>query len=183
MKPVLCAKCHSSNALGAPGLPGFKSVSLDMHGWHNGVDRASDATCYSCHPGEITQCLRTAIGGMGYLGSTPSCQTGLCHGGMSGMGNPNRIPWVDEPNCVQCHGSNYSIGQDLYRNSRGHGGVYCAGCHNSHHAWWPSKLWADDMQPAYLQRSPMGIGGCGVCHTKPKIGDNPHVTYSLTGGK
>jgi hypothetical protein len=50
MQPVLCAKCHSSNALGAPGTPGVKSISLAMHGWHNGVDRASDGTCYSCHP-------------------------------------------------------------------------------------------------------------------------------------
>jgi hypothetical protein len=62
-QPVLCAKCHSSNALGVPGLPGLKTVSLAMHGWHNGVDLASDATCYSCHAGEITQCLRTSIGG------------------------------------------------------------------------------------------------------------------------
>jgi len=176
MQPVLCAQCHSSNALGAPGLPGVKSVSLAMHGWHN-PDRAPDATCYSCHPGELTQCLRTGIGGMGYLGTTPSCQTGLCHGGISGMGDPNRNPWVTEPNYEQCHGSNYSTGGELYRHAKGHGGVYCAACHNSPHVWWPSKNWADNIQPSKLQKSPTSIGNCSVCHTNKLTGDNPHVTY------
>ncbi len=177
MKPVLCASCHPSNALNKPGVPGVKSVSLAMHGWHNGQDRAPDATCYSCHPGELTQCLRTGIGGMGYLGTEPSCQTGLCHGGISGMGNPNRNPWVTEPNCEQCHGGNYSTGGELYRNAKGHGGVYCVGCHNSPHAWWPSKQWADNVQPMKLQRASYALGNCSVCHTKKKAGDNPHVTY------
>ena len=178
-QPVLCAKCHSSNALGPWGIGDgtSKSVSLAMHGWHNGVDRASDATCYSCHPGELTQCLRTGVGGMGYLGTTPTCQNGLCHGGISGMGDPARNPWVTEPNCEQCHGSNYSTSGNLYRNSTGHGGVYCAACHNSPHAWWPSKLWADNMQPTKLQRAPYAIGDCKVCHTKKQTGDSPHVIY------
>jgi len=177
MQPVLCAQCHSSNALDAPGTPGVKSVSLAMHGWHNGDDRASDGTCYSCHPGPLTQCLRTGISGMGYMGTTPSCQTGLCHGGILGMGDPRREPWVTEPNCEQCHGSNYSTGESLYRHSKGHGGIYCAACHNSPHSWWPSKLWADNLLPMKLQRAPYAIGDCKVCHTKKQAGDNPHVTY------
>jgi len=177
MQPVLCAKCHSSNALGAPGIPGVKSVSLAMHSWHNGVDRASDGTCYSCHPGPLTQCLRTGISGMGYMGTTPTCQTGSCHGGISGMGDPNRNPWVTEPNCEQCHGSNYSTGGTLYRHSKGHGGIYCAACHNSPHEWWPSKLWADNLLPMKLQRAPYAIGDCRVCHTRKMDGDNPHSTY------
>jgi len=149
-----------------------------MHGWHN-PDRAPDATCYSCHPGEMTQCLRTGIGGMGYLGDTPSCQTGLCHGGISGMGDPNRNPWVTEPTCKKCHGINYSTGKDLYRHAKGHGGIYCAACHNSPHAWWPSQLSADNLQPLQLQQKPYALGKCSVCHTTKKIGDNPHVIYYL----
>ena len=183
MQPVLCAKCHPSNALGAPGMPGVKSVSLAMHGWHNGVDRAPDATCYSCHPGELTQCLRTGIGGMGYLDAVPSCQTGLCHGGISAMGNPDRNPWVTEPTCEQCHGSNHSTGGELYRHAKGHGGLYCAACHNSPHVWWPSKMWADNLQPSKLQKKPTAIGDCSVCHTRKMAGTNPHVTYyPVTGG-
>jgi hypothetical protein len=186
-KSVLCAQCHSSNALGSLGKGDgtSKSVSLAMHGWHNGVDRAPDATCYSCHPGEATQCLRTAIGGMGYQGTEPSCQTGLCHGGMKGVidsAAAGRRPWLDEPdransNCALCHGSNYSTGGNLYRSSKGHGGVYCAACHNSPHAWWPSKLWADNMVPMKTQRSSYSIERCDTCHTTKKQGDNPHATY------
>ena len=149
-----------------------------MHGWHN-PDRAPDASCYSCHPGEMTQCLRTGIGRMGYLGDTPSCQTGLCHGGISGMGDPNRNPWVTEPTCKKCHGINYSTGKDLYRHAKGHGGIYCAACHNSPHAWWPSQLSADNLQPLQLQQKPYALGKCSVCHTTKKIGDNPHVIYYL----
>ncbi|HEX9020954.1 MAG TPA: cytochrome c3 family protein [Nitrospirota bacterium] len=176
MRPVLCAKCHPSNALGAPGQPGVKSLSLAMHNWHNGVQRAPDATCYSCHPGQLTQCLRTGIGGMGYLGSVPSCQTGSCHGGIAGVANPSREPWRSEPTCGQCHGINYSTGSDLYRHAKGHGGLYCAACHNSPHAWWPSKQWADNAQPMKLQHNAQPTGDCGVCHTDKLSGKNPHVT-------
>jgi len=177
MQPVLCAQCHSSNALGAAGDGTSKSVSLAMHGWHN-PDMAPDATCYSCHPGELTQCLRTAINGMGYLGTEPSCQTGLCHGGMTAMGDANREPWVTLPSCQECHGVNYSTGTDLYRHAKGHGGVYCAACHNSPHSWWPSKLWADNLEPRRIQGTSYAIGrDCSVCHTKKKKGDSPHVTY------
>ncbi|MGZ3591988.1 MAG: cytochrome c3 family protein, partial [Thermodesulfobacteriota bacterium] len=79
--------------------------------------------------------------------------------------------------CEQCHGTNYTTGGNLYRNSTGHGGVYCAACHSSPHAWWPSKLWADNMQPTKLQRAPYAIGDCRVCHTKKQTGDSPHVIY------
>jgi hypothetical protein len=180
MTPVLCSQCHSSNALGAAGRPGVKSVSLAMHGWHNGVDRATDATCYSCHPGEMTQCLRTGISGMGYIGSIPSCQAGMCHGGMTAMGDANRAPWLSEPSCKQCHGNNYATpNDDLYRHSKGHGGVYCAACHNSPHVWYPSKQYSDNGQPMKLQKSPMSMADCRICHTKPQVGDSPHVGYLL----
>jgi hypothetical protein len=175
--PVLCARCHSSNALGTPGMPGVKSVSLAMHGWHNGVDRAADGTCFSCHPGQATRCLRTRVGGMGYEGDVPACQSGACHGGIAGMGNPDRTPWVTEPTCEQCHGINYTTGGELYRRAKGHGGLYCATCHNSPHAWWPSKLGADNTQPSRLQHTPTAIGKCSICHTRKLEGDNPHVTY------
>jgi hypothetical protein len=188
--PVLCSSCHSSNALGTPGNPGTQSLSRAMHGWHKPTvispdyTRCPDVTCYDCHPGATTQCLRTGVGGMGYLGTVPSCQTGLCHGGSQGMADSlaqGRRPWLDEPTCEQCHGSNYSTGQDLYRKAKGHGGVYCAGCHNSPHAWFPSKLWADNAKPMTLQKSPIAIGNCLVCHTTTtQAGNNPHVTYYLT---
>ena len=118
---------------------------------------------------------------MGYL-DVPSCQTDLCHGGIAGMGDPSRTPWVSEPTCEQCHGSNYSTGGRLYRHAKGHGGVYCAACHNSPHAWWPSKNWVDGLQPVKLQKSTLSLGDCGICHTNKLQGDNPHVTYYPAAG-
>jgi len=181
-RPVLCASCHADNALGAKGDGQSMPLSRAMHGWHA---KYEDAGCYSCHPGQLTQCQRTGIGGMGYLGDTPSCQTGLCHGGMQQVADSigqGREPWLQEPNCEQCHGSNATTGQNLYRHAKGHGGLYCAACHNSPHAWWPSKMWADNLQPAKLQKQPTAIGDCAVCHTRKLEGHNPHVTYYPVAG-
>jgi hypothetical protein len=36
-RPVLCANCHSSNALGKPGVSGVPSLSKAMHARHTGV--------------------------------------------------------------------------------------------------------------------------------------------------
>lgn len=84
---------------------------------------ALDQTCYSCHPGRDTQCLRGAMFNGGML-----CND--CHGDMQqvgadfsagvspsnpgafilGQGNfydPNsnqpRVPWANEPGCGSCH--------------------------------------------------------------------------------
>lgn len=76
-------------------------------------------TCYLCHPGKRTQCLRGAMGQAGVV-----CQD--CHGDMKQVGtdfskdrpagggfilaadfytNPNtpRVPWANEPGCGSCH--------------------------------------------------------------------------------
>ena len=68
-------------------------------------------SCYNCHPGKNTKCLRGAMGGAGVV-----CQD--CHGQMEQIGNdftlnfPNkagdadfnkRVPWASEPNCQSCH--------------------------------------------------------------------------------
>ena len=82
-----------------------------------------EATCYQCHPGRRTDCLRGAMASGGML-----CQD--CHGGMEAVGNdfthnvslpdnignfdlgpdfydPNsatpRVPWANEPGCGSCH--------------------------------------------------------------------------------
>lgn len=75
-------------------------------------------TCYQCHPGKRTQCLR---GAMGQSGSV--CQD--CHGNMAQVGddfsrsqpgggfqlgadfytnaNTPRVPWANQPGCGSCH--------------------------------------------------------------------------------
>ncbi len=71
-------------------------------------------TCYSCHPGKNTDCLRGAMARGGVV-----CQD--CHGDMEQVGNdfslrvqtdnPRdfifdgslRVPWASEPGCQSCH--------------------------------------------------------------------------------
>ena len=156
-------------------------------------------TCYTCHPGKSTKCLRGVMSKE--AGSV--CQD--CHGDMQQVGNDfsgkdsphytdldKRVPWAIEPGCQSCHtgdavnnlagetnviaepavnqnGSSISPirllqawrtddtdakpivaanrrfaeeqidGKEvLYRLSKGHGGVFCEGCHGSTHAEWPA---------------------------------------------
>jgi hypothetical protein len=70
-------------------------------------------TCYQCHPGKQTKCLRGAMGAGGAV-----CQD--CHGSMKQVGNDftakfpttnypagadltKRVPWAAEPKCQSCH--------------------------------------------------------------------------------
>ena len=70
-------------------------------------------TCYQCHPGKQTKCLRGAMGAGGAV-----CQD--CHGSMKQVGNDftakfpttsypagadltRRVPWATEPKCQSCH--------------------------------------------------------------------------------
>jgi hypothetical protein len=80
-----------------------------------------EETCYSCHPGKRTQCMRGAMANGGLV-----CQD--CHGQMAQVGddfsrnvsptNPGafelaadfyhnpatpRVPWANEPGCGSCH--------------------------------------------------------------------------------
>jgi len=136
-KPVLCAGCHYSAALdlGGTGPAGAQlgkpTMSSAMHAYHSsrmlnasGVPYADrwvaqggtppapqDQSCYLCHPGKSTQCLR------GAMTTSVTCQN--CHGGMSAVGGTTalaaggsidghndghpRRPWIDLPRCQSCH--------------------------------------------------------------------------------
>lgn len=99
--PILCSNCHYSEALASTWTGGAdKTLSNVMHEFHGiEADFASDSmedTCYQCHPGSQTQCLRGAMG-------TAGIECDDCHGDMLAVGNSNREPWVDEPRCESCH--------------------------------------------------------------------------------
>jgi hypothetical protein len=80
-----------------------------------------------------------------------------------------RMPWGTEPKCVNCHTGVPEINTDslLYRNSKGHGNIYCSGCHGSPHAMYPSREVIDNYQPLQYQPNAArvkSIGSCGGCH-------------------
>jgi ferredoxin len=112
-KPVLCAACHASEALGAPSYGTIPPLTTSVHGYHahvmdplSGVTLESTANrsaCYRCHPGSTTKCLRGAMGGAIAADGSMEMQCQSCHGSMSVVGSPNRVGWFMEPNCAQCH--------------------------------------------------------------------------------
>ncbi|MCB1866803.1 MAG: hypothetical protein KDG50_15400 [Chromatiales bacterium] len=74
------------------------------------VESVLEETCYQCHPGKRTQCLRGAMFAGGLV-----CQD--CHGNMQQVGDDftggfpllagadltKRVPWAHEPKCQSCH--------------------------------------------------------------------------------
>ncbi len=112
-KPILCANCHGSNALSLPGVAGIESMTTALHNLHAGVtDPATGqsldsgttrATCYNCHPGPKTQCLRGAMGSLKTSTGSNAIECQSCHGSMSTVAVPTRSGWLDEPNCQACH--------------------------------------------------------------------------------
>jgi hypothetical protein len=207
---VLCAVCHSTNALGTHGLPGVKSMTAAMHTLHgpqlnidNGytLDNQTDPqrSCYLCHPGQQTKCLRGAMFGR-------SCMD--CHGNLTLVGQPGRRGWLDVPACQMCHSNSLRYnstfdspghwrvttdtrfatnpnrpiqGTDLYRYSAGHGQLYCSGCHGSPHAEFPTLVANDNVYSQDLQGHIGKIAECTVCHSNLPVDLNngPHGMHTL----
>jgi hypothetical protein len=164
-RPVLCAGCHASAALGTTGMEGVKSLSNAMHFHHKDLpDITPDSDgCYNCHPGPETQCLRDT------MSQNFSANCTNCHGLMAEVAQ-NPQPWLQEPQCSNggCHGAGYAPDQALFQYSRGHGGIYCSGCHDSPHAYSPGRESNDGIKFMQLQGHLGSLSDCTVCHaTKP----------------
>lgn len=166
--PVLCASCHASNALGTTGTPGLESLSEVIHDEHDDVNN-----CYKCHPGQNAQCHRGTMKTAGY-----SCID--CHGSTEDVAESidnGREPWLEEPSCATtgCHSSIYGENAgELYRNSIGHGGMYCTACHGSPHAIFPSEEANDNVQNSALQGFAGKLSDCTVCHGVMPVSPGPH---------
>jgi len=211
-QPVLCASCHYSPALDLAGAGpqgnqlGKPLLSAVIHGRHGKtmagnlpntsnpaiIPENGTTSCYFCHPGSTTKCLRGAMGSAGL-----TCQN--CHGGLlavSGALGGNRTPWVNEPTCQSCHtgdavshlgssirgtvtynpadptatplvATNKRFAEEsntLYRNSRGHSGIACESCHGSTHAIWPSLEPNDNVAATQIQGHAGTIIECSACH-------------------
>ncbi len=111
--PILCAACHLSEALPGSGVPGIPPLTSAIHSRHAGVvdprngqtldSSANRVSCYTCHPGSATRCLRGAMGKAVAADGSMAMQCQSCHGNMSTVGSPARTGWLQEPNCQACH--------------------------------------------------------------------------------
>lgn len=117
-QPVLCAACHKSNALGTSLKAGVKPLTEALHSKHatvidptTGLSMNSSTnrdSCYQCHPGSATACLRGAMGKAKTASGANAMDCQSCHGSMSTVGRTGREGWLDQPNCQQCHDRNGS---------------------------------------------------------------------------
>ena len=149
--------------------------------------------CHDCHAGMnavagIFQ-LRTGDFRRHWL-DEPKC--GSCHGGdvLDHLGNdvilrkafdptdPAATPFVPT-------NTRFAENPDtLYRNSKGHGGVFCEGCHGSTHAIWPNQdpLANDNVAATQLQGHSGPISECTTCHTTGSLGltlNGPHGMHPI----
>jgi hypothetical protein len=168
-RPVMCAECHSSNALSMPGVQGIPNFSNAMHRKHRERVTQDINGCYNCHPGPQTKCLRDV------MSQSFGMDCVSCHGNMSTV-SQNSSPWLNEPRCdsAQCHGSQYAQDKPLFRMSKGHAGIYCEGCHDSTHAIAPSREPNDAIKFVSLQGKTGTLRDCRVCHTVRPSGAGPH---------
>lgn len=177
--PILCDTCHNSNALAIWGIGGVATVSnmtAAMHNRHASVSLPGSSatldsnstrdTCYNCHPGKNTQCLRGAMGNPVNANGDHTMECQSCHGSMKTVGNLARNGWFDMPTCQSCHhdglretvainangtfkawsdvrfasnANTPAAGVSLFRFSTGHGNMQCEACHNSTHAEFTDK--------------------------------------------
>lgn len=231
-RPVLCAACHGSNALPGTGITGITPLTRAMHAGHaNAPDptnmltldsSANRSSCYRCHPGSETRCLRGAMGNAVASDGSMLMQCQSCHGSMSQVGAANRVGWLQEPSCQNCHTGTATLnngqirytnafdnsgslrvavsrafatntnapatGYDLYRFSKGHGGLQCESCHGSTHAEYPSSHRNDNLQSIALQKHSGTLIECMTCHASmpQTVTGGPHgmhpVGQSWVGG-
>jgi hypothetical protein len=169
IRPILCASCHADNALGMPGKKEVPSFSQAIHEKHGELTN----DCYKCHPGPQTQCYRDVMHKKGV-----TCQQ--CHGSVLEVGKSverGRKPWLNEPSCgaAKCHGPKYAEEPGkLFRESKGHGGLYCSACHGSPHAIVPTSNPRDNIQNIALQGFSGTLSKCDVCHGYTPSSGGPH---------
>jgi len=208
--PILCVACHKSNALPNVGIE-IKSFTQAIHSKHATVtdpisnmklgDINNRTSCYACHPGAVTECLRGAMGDAKDANGNLKMQCQSCHGTMNAVGASNREGWLNQPNCQACHYNGKqetsaidpttntlrsvvdsrfatnpntpSTGLSLYRFSKGHGNLQCEACHGSTHAIYPAHE-ADNKLSIAIQGHTGTISECSACHTT--------VPTTTTGG-
>ena len=112
-QPVLCIKCHSSNALPGPVVTNVLPLTQIMHSKHayisdpvSGLALASmtnSAACLLCHSAPENRRVRGVHHNPVNEDGTLALQCESCHGSVSALGAAGRQGWFDEPVCQSCH--------------------------------------------------------------------------------
>jgi len=170
-----CYRCH----------PGSETKCLrGAMGKATQPDGSMTMQCQSCH-GNMS-----AVGAAGRQGwlQEPSCQN--CHTGTA-MRNNGQIRYTDAfaggqlrqavDRTFATNANTPVAGSDLYRFSKGHGGLQCSACHGSTHAEYPSEHDNDNVQSIKLQGYAGTLMECKACHGKEMetVRGGPHGMHPV----
>ncbi len=134
------------------------------------VPWANEPACQSCHTGDINSNLANSAN---VVRSSDGLRLSQAYRTGDTMAKPII---VTNRRFAENH---TSTGQQvLYRFSRGHGGVFCEGCHGSTHAEWPNAIpnANDNIAATQLQGHSGKIVECSTCH-----GANTFTTSDFRG--
>ena len=213
-KPVRCQNCHIASDKETKENHSNLSLSAAIHGFHaNYLSGRDDDACNACHPNSSTGSTHfmrgihktiglTCVECHGYIedhalsllkmeklqGKKKAAylMENLVPRSVESVKDVNpRSPWVNEPDCLNCHVdfeppeviATFNQWTDnekgLYRNRKEiSDSIFCAACHGSPHALYPAEnpygQNRDVLQPLQYQNLPFPIGSnknCSVCHT------------------
>ena len=112
-QPVLCIKCHTSNALPGAGAANVLPLTEIMHTKHAYVldpvsgqalsSMTNSAACVLCHSAPESRRVRGVHHQTVNPDGTLALQCQSCHGSISDVGAAGRQGWLDEPMCQSCH--------------------------------------------------------------------------------
>ena len=210
--PVRCRDCHAG--AGKEGDPAQLNLSAAMHGFHANYLRGRGAEgCALCHPSSAdgaTRCLRDIHAAIGL--DCASChgtvedqalgllkkeqQAGkarasllMTHLWPQAVASVDlvapRAPWVNQPDCLNCHVDFQAPESDttfnlwtadadglFQRRTDETGRLFCAACHGSPHGLYPADnpygSHVDALQPLQYQLNRLPLGSnrnCALCHT------------------
>ena len=176
-KPIVCNSCHPSNPKWTQTTGKNMALSYRIHTQH--ANKTSN--CYDCHPGAKAKFFRDTMSSRGM-----TC-TG-CHGAMSEIASSTskngRQPWVTEKSSCgdnACHGSTKATETGkLFKDSKGHGGMFCSTCHGSSHAILPTNNANDNAQNLALQGKTGTLNVCSTCHLTTPTGAGPHGLFGTS---
>jgi hypothetical protein len=191
-----CYQCHPGHitqclrgAMAAAGLDCFDchgdlSAVGGVHPLQAGgsVDGTNDGNtrrpwldlprCQSCHTGDAVSYLDTG--------------TGLVHDGAWPFRLRQAYRTGDaSASSIAVPDSRFAENNStLYRNSKGHGGIFCEGCHGSTHAIWPNDdpNANDNVTAVALQGYEGVISSCDACHpagSLPLTTNGPHGMHNV----
>jgi len=171
---VVCQDCHGDmKQVGNDFTANFKTTpGVPAAGTR--VPWAMEPKCQSCHVGDaktVPSMVRT-----NYIVAPDGIRNLMAYTATSA-----RATAVD---IIQSPGSRFAENEKLYRLSKGHGGVFCQGCHGGTHAEWPNPnpLANDNVAASQLQGHSGTLIECTTCHAAGSLGlslNGPHGMHPV----